>query len=229
MLYLDLVKNLADQLSDQNATRSFMEAVEIRQRMFRTHRSNVCILDPYDLFSDHLMIRRRDDGRIVSYMRVTSASACRKHDLPYPIESLKTVSPGFSESFSRFMSEAGEALHMGYMCMSPELRAELPGVKLVEFYAYLGFRCSGYPLDRVALSATLNTKYNQDPWVKDVGPWIEGAQDFRHPVIPETHRVVLIPRVRENYWPDQNAKFEALYNSLKWDNVEELSSRPKAA
>jgi len=217
MLYLDVIQSLENQLTDPNVTRSFMQAVEIRQRLFRQNRANACILDPYDMFSDHVMIRRRADHRIVSYLRVTSMSECRKHELPYPLENLEKESAGLAEPLAEFLNCGKEPLHMGYMCLEPTLRKELDGIKLIELYAYLGFRCSGFPLDSVAISATLNVKYHMDQWMRDAGTWLDGAADFKHPTIPEVHRVMLIPKLRENYWPDQHAKFDAFYTSLKWD------------
>lgn len=217
MLYLEVIKNLSNQLTDRRVTRSFMDAVEVRQRLFRQNRANVCVLDSYDMFSDHLLLRSRSDHRVAAYMRVTSASTCQKYDYPYPLEGLRNVIPGFDGPYARFRALAKEPLHMGYMCMDTEFRSEFAGLKLIELYAYLGFRCSGYPLDQVALSATVNAKYNFIPWLQDVGPKIEGLSDFAHPVIPESHQILMVPRVFEDYWSQKNAKFEAFYNSLRLD------------
>jgi hypothetical protein len=215
MFYLEVVKNLSARLSDHALTHSFMEAVEFRHRLFRTNRKNVCLLDPYDLVSDHVILRSSATDAVMAYVRATSASGCAAHGLDYPIEAAAKTEPAYLEAYARFKAAGREAMHMNLLCLDPSFREELRGIKIVDFMIWLGFQESGLPREKLCFTATPNAKYHQDPWLKKIGTWVADLPDFIHPTIPEPHRFILIPELSELYWRAQSNAYGELYKSLK--------------
>lgn len=219
-MYLRVVRNLTQDLRDTEKTQAFMEAVELRQRSYQTHRANVLILDSYDLISDHLLFYSSRDDKLIGYQRSVSAKKCREHELDFPIENLLRGRPEYVEGYAAFKAEAVEPLHMGYLCFDPAYREELEKVKIIDLAIWILFLVSGIARDLIGFTASINNRYKQDPYVRKIGDWIPGVSDLVHPLIPEPHRIVLIPRVRDTYWAEQEAKYSLFYSSL-----EEVSTR----
>lgn len=219
-MHLRVVKDLSKSLCDTEKTSMFMEAVELRQRSYRSHRKNVLILDAYDLISDHLLLYSSRDGKLIGYQRSVSAQKCREHDLDFPIENLLRGREEYTRGYAAFRKAASEPLHMGYLCFDPAYREELGGIKIVDLATWILFRVSGIVLESLGLTASANNRYKQDPVLRNIGDWIPDLSDLVHPLIPDPHRIVLIPKVRETYWGEQEEKFGEFYNSL-----EEVSTR----
>lgn len=222
-MFLKVVKKLVDGLRDEEKAKAFMEMVELRQRMYRTHKDNVLILDPYDLIADHLLIYSSRDERLMGYQRSISAQACKDHDLDFPMEALLRGRVGLAEGYRAFQEQAKDILHMGYLCLDPDYRSEIEGIKIIDFTTWACFRVSGMPRESVALTASLNNRYKQDPYLRNIGEWIPNLPDLKHPVIPDPHRIVLIPKVREGYWAEQDEKYMQVYRM-----IEEVSTKRSA-
>lgn len=104
---------------------------------------------------------------------------------------------------------------MGYLCLDPDYRSEIEGIKIIDFTTWACFRVSGMPRETVALTASLNNRYKQDPYLRNIGEWIPNLPDLKHPVIPDPHRIVLIPKVREGYWAEQDEKYMQAYRTIE--------------
>ncbi|MBC7385276.1 MAG: hypothetical protein H7301_03815 [Cryobacterium sp.] len=222
---LAVVKDLGENLGNVREAAVFMEAIEMRQRLFRQNKKNLCLLDPYDLISDHLILRSSRDGKPFAYSRVTPLSKCLAHDLLYPVVPLLSSCREYPEAYARLLSAGHEPLHMGFLCLDPAYRDEVASVKIVDLMIWLGFISSGFALDQVSFTATPNAKFNQDPWLKVIGDWAGDMPDFIHPLIPEAHRMVIIPKIYDSYWTSRFSLYSELYKSLRG----EREALPRAA
>lgn len=208
------VKKLANQLQNGDATRRFIEVLELRQRLFREHRETILILDSYDLVCDHVLLYSSRDAKLIGYLRSISLETCRQYQLAFPIESLTDSRPEYGIGYQRFLNQAKNPMHMGYLCFDPAYKQELNGLKAIDLLAWLGFVTSGVPVTELGLACTLNNRYKQDEPMRLVGEWIPNLPDYKHPVVADPHRVVLIPRLAENYWSMQIAKFSVTLQAL---------------
>ncbi len=209
-----MVKKLANQLDNGEATRRFIEVIELRQRLFREHRETILILDAYDLVCDHVLLYSGQDSRLIGYLRSVSLETCRQYDIAFPMEALIASRPEYGFAYKRFLNLSKNPMHMGYLCFDPAYKSELNGLKAIDLLAWLGFISSGVPVNELGLACTLNNRYKQDVPMRLVGEWIPNLPDFKHPVVDDPHRVVLIPRLAEDYWPMQVAKFSAALQTL---------------
>jgi hypothetical protein len=221
-----IIRNLVNQLTDTEVTQEFIKAVELRQRAYRELRSDVLLLDQYDLISDHILLYSARDGRLMAYIRSISEATCRAYHQELPIEQLAKRSPESEWGFRRFRKEAEEVVQVFYLCLDPLYRTELKGVKAVELFVWLAMTASQIPPERISFAFTINNRYHQDAVLEKVGRWIPGVPDIVHPVIPDTHRFVFIPKVREGYWEEMRQRFVAIYTSLS-DGETDLLVKPR--
>jgi hypothetical protein len=223
-----IIRDLVEQLSNREVAQEFMNAVELRQRSFGELKKDVLILDQYDLIAHHILLYCSQDGHLVSYIRSVPEAVCRAYNLEFPMATLVKNHPEYEFGFQAFRAKAKQAVHMGYLCLEPSYRGELKGAKAIDLMVWLGFMESGLPPQDLAFTATINNRYKQDGCMKLLGDWVPDLPDLDHPVIPDKHRVVLVPQIREGYWEEQREKFAGLYTNLN-DDSGNLLERKKAA
>lgn len=209
-----LIKGLANRLADGDATRRFMEVVQLRQRMFRGHRDTILILDAYDLICNHVLLYSSRDSKLIGYLRFVSLETCRRYELAFPMEAVIASRPEYRFAYNQFIQKSKNPMHVGYLCFDPAYKSELNGLKAIDLLGWLGFITSDVPSKDLGLACTLNNRYKQDEPMRLVGEWIPNLPDFRHPLVDDPHRVVLIPRLAEEYWAIQVAKFSAALHTL---------------
>jgi hypothetical protein len=213
-MYFRVIRMLADHLNDKEQTAKFMELVEIRQRLFRTHKCTLLILDQYDLICDHILIHAKEQGQLIGYIRSIPISRCREYGMPFPIESLILPHSEYRTAYARFLGESRDPVHMGYLCFDPVFKKKLRGVKAIDLMVWIGLQVAGIPRGQLGFAATLNNRYRQDEIMRLLGDWLPDLPDLQHPLIDDLHRVVLIPKIADDYWQLQNAKFLATYGAL---------------
>jgi hypothetical protein len=220
-----IIRDLVNHLTDAEVTQEFMKAVDLRQRAYRELRSDVLLLDQYDLVSDHILLYSERDGRLMAYIRSIPEGTCRKYRQELPIEQLAKRDPASDWGFRRFRQEAKDVVQIFYLCLDPLYRAELKGVKAVELFVWLVMTVSEVSRDRISFAFTINNRYRQDAVLQTVGDWVPNVPDIDHPVIPDKHRFVFIPKVREGYWEETRQRFAAIYTSLS-DGERDLLAQP---
>lgn len=224
---LRIIRKLADHLEDRALADEFMVAVGLRQRAYRDLNSKVLILDPIDLIADHLLLYSERDGKLMCYLRAVTATTCGTYGLELPIAGLMRSRSELSFGYERFRNKANEAMQIFLLCLDPAYRQELRGIKAVELMTWLALTTSGIPREQVSFACTINNRYRQDPAMRALGDWIENVPDMIHPLIPDPHRFVLVPRIREDYWETARKKFAAIYTSLS-DGAVDLLADPVA-
>lgn len=228
-MHFKIVRNLTDHLKDAGQTMPFLEMVELRQRLFREHKSTLLVLDAFDLISDHVLLYSGRDGQLMGYIRSIPQSRCARYEVEFPIFSLLKASPEYARALQQFRSGAGDPMHMGYLCLDPKYRDELRGMKAIDLMVWIGFMVSGVSVAQAGFAATLNNRYKQDVSMRLLGEWIPDLPDFDHPVVADKHRVVLVPRIAPEYWKSQFAKFKAAYGELGDGTVDLLRDESKIA
>ncbi len=220
---LQVIRKLVNHLGDTQKTLEFMKVVELRQRMYRELKSSVLILDSIDLIADHLLLYSETDGRLMCYLRAVTARTCAEYGLELPISSLMKENPSYRDGYRRFCAESLEPMQIFYLCLDPAYRPELKGLKAVELLTWLALKVSGISPDRAAFACTINNRYRQDPVMHLLGNWVGPLPDMDHPVIPDKHRFVLVPKIRAEYWEEERKKFAGLYTSLSDGGVDLLA------
>lgn len=209
---LRVIRSIVRNLSDRKTNEDFMRMVELRQRIYQDLKSDVLIMDQYDLIADHLMLfSDHSDNKLIGYIRSIPSAKCRQFQIEFPIATLVKRHPEYELAYRRFQKEAIDPIQVGYLCVDPDYRSELRGIKALDFLAWVSLKISGVPEEKASFATTLNNKYKMDPIVENMGECVPDLPDFIHPTIPESHRLTLVPRIRPDYWEEQRQKFAEVY------------------
>lgn len=225
-----ILRHIKKMLNDREVMGSFSDVIELRQRLFQKQFDKALCLDKYDLVADHILIYEDSGFRNpIAYMRSISSVVCQEYDAPLPIELSISHSSLHLEAYKRFESEVRKPVNMGFLCLDQRHKDVLRGIKLIELLTWVAFRTAGNPSDGMGLCATINSKFNQTPWLENVGSAIEGLPQLKHPVIPDPHDLTLIPVIRNQYWAEQELKFGRLLADAEWLIPDEDSLIRRAA
>lgn len=227
---LRIIRNVKNILNDPKAAKAFVHFVEMRQRLFEAQYSKALCLDRYDLIADHVLIYE-DSGfeQPIAYVRSIAADTCAEYDIPLPILQSISHSPVHLEAYQRFEKEVPLPVHMGFLCLDQRFKQALRGVKLVDLLTWVGFIATGPRPEKMGLCATLNAKFNQNAWLESVGEAVGGLPLLKHPIIPDPHDLLLIPKIRPSYWKEQHLKFGMYMEDAEWLVPGDLSEQRKAA
>jgi hypothetical protein len=212
-----IIRHIKKILNQDVARKTFVEFVEMRQRLFEAQYGKALCLDRYDLISDHVVIYEDSEfSRPMAYVRSITAETCQEYDVPLPLEQIISHSPEHVNAFKEFEAQVPLPVHMGYLCLDMRYKSALGGIKLVDLLTWMGFVVPGPQPGRMGLCATLNSKFHQNAWLESVGPAVQGIARLAHPVIPDPHDLLLIPSIRSADWGEQPLKFGSLLDKAEW-------------
>lgn len=212
-----IIRQLRRLLRDQTAQKAFAEFVELRQRIFSAEYGKALCLDRYDLVADHIIVYENLSFKNpIAYMRSVTSKACEEVEVPLPIVQSISHSPVHMRAFSQFMTEVSSPVHMSFLCLDKRYKAALDGFKLVELLTWVAFQVAGPQPSKMGYCSTPNSKFHLNAWIEIMGKAVDGLPKLTHPVIPDPHELILIPKIRESYWKEQEAKFGSLLSNAQW-------------
>jgi hypothetical protein len=211
------ITQLRTMLSNTRARESYMDIVQLRQRVFEAeHRSALCI-DRYDLIADHVIIYAGDDfSRPMAHIRSVTADACQFHGLALPFEAGIEKYPDMQRAVLDFKTAKPTHTNMGFTCFDHAYRAELAGVKVTDFLIWCGFQANGPVPRSVGLCATINSKYKLRYQLGDLAEEIIEFPPFIHSTLPQPHELVLISKLSDRFWDTGDRDFTPLLQRAEW-------------
>lgn len=225
-----IIRHMSKSLKNREVKETFSDFVEMRQRLFEAQFSKALCLDRYDLISDHIVLYEDSGFKTpIAYMRSVTSEICRQYEIPIPIVLSISHSPSHLEAYRRFEAVVRMPVNMGFLCLDQRYKEALGRIKIIELLTWVAFNVAGVPTDGMGLCATINSKFNQNAWLENVGKAVEGIPRLTHPVIPDPHDLTLIPEIRTQYWAEQQLKFGALLEDAEWLVPQEELGRKRAA
>lgn len=210
--------DLKNHLSNQNFRHAFMDAIEIRQRLYQEMFPQALILDKYDLIATHIVIYDQFSTQAIGYVRTLSSNICLEHQVPLPIEGTLENSPEHYQAYQEFLNICPVTIHMSYLCFDREYKQQLEGRKTIDLLTYLGLRVFVSPGDKAGYCGTPNSLYRFMPALSGLGDLLCQLPPLMHPVIPSPHDLVLVPQISDKYWSERSTMFAQDLNKLVWIN-----------
>jgi hypothetical protein len=204
------------QIDDPTVGKVLNDIIITKQKNFERASPEYVALDRHDMIGTHYLIYDVSNvfhPKLVAGIRSNYEARAQSHHLNTPfLELLPQLPEKCQKAYSEFRHEYPMTADCGSLIVDSNYTFKNTGLKLVDIcYAmiYVHISRMGY----TNILGCTNERFRSSRWLENIGSYKRGL-DFIHPIVPDSHLLIMIEKFNVPYIKSVCASNENLFNNI---------------